>query len=102
MAHNAPLDIPFEQLPSCAIVRLPLILTLFGFRKTTLWARIRAGEFPAPLQTGPRSVGWRAGEIRDLLNSYSERTTLDPNATAARVMRAAKRAAAKAEQEAQQ
>lgn len=35
-----------------AILRLPQVLVLTGLSKTTLWRRVRAGEFPPALRLG--------------------------------------------------
>jgi prophage regulatory protein len=34
-----------------------------GLSKTSIYTRIRAKTFPAPVRLGQRSVGWRAGDI---------------------------------------
>ncbi|XUW88618.1 AlpA family transcriptional regulator [Burkholderia sp. M6-3] len=40
-----------------------------GLSRSTIYARIREKTFPAAVQLGPRSVGWRAGDIDDFLVS---------------------------------
>lgn len=32
--------------------------------RTTLFVRVRAGDFPLPVRLGARAVAWRAGDIR--------------------------------------
>ena len=50
--------------PSSAfILRLPQVKTLVGLSKSTLYARIAEGSFPAPISLGGRSVGWIEGEV---------------------------------------
>lgn len=34
-----------------------------GLSRSTIYARIKLGTFPAPIQLGPRCVGWRRGAI---------------------------------------
>lgn len=34
-----------------------------GLARSTLYERIRKGEFPAPVPLGPRAVGWIESEI---------------------------------------
>ncbi|KHK58138.1 AlpA family transcriptional regulator [Burkholderia sp. A9] len=46
-----------------AILRRKQVEAETGLSKSTIYARTRAGTFPAPVQLGPRSVGWRAGDI---------------------------------------
>ena len=48
------------------ILRIGEILAMTGLSKTTLWRRIQAGEFPAPVRLGgyhSRAVGWRRSEV---------------------------------------
>ncbi len=47
-----------ENFPS-RILRLPDVLQLVGLSKSTVYALIKAGLFPAPVRlSGARSVGW--------------------------------------------
>ncbi len=48
------------------ILRTPEVVRVTGLSKTTIWRRVRSGDFPAPIRLGglaARSVGWREGEI---------------------------------------
>lgn len=45
------------------ILREPDVRRLTGLSRVQRWRCIRAGTFPAPVQLGPNSVGWVAGEI---------------------------------------
>jgi len=46
-----------------AILRRKQVEAETGLSKSTIYARIKAGTFPAPIQIGPRAVGFRAGDI---------------------------------------
>ena len=49
------------------IMRTPEVVKLTGLSKTTIWRRVRSGDFPMPVRLGSlatRSVGWREGEIK--------------------------------------
>ncbi len=53
-----------------AILRLPQVKELTGLSKTTLWRRVRDGEFPAALRLGgpqSRAVGWRRSDVEQWL-----------------------------------
>ncbi|MDM9552975.1 AlpA family phage regulatory protein [Pseudomonas asiatica] len=89
--------IPFDSLPDSAVIREPLVLALTGYSHTSLWDGVRAGTLPKPVQIGPRMVGWRVGDVRALLASFTVKTTIDGNAAKAVSGRQAKRQAAKAE-----
>lgn len=45
------------------LLRCPEVLSRTGLSKTALYSLIAAGEFPAPVQIGPRSVAWKESEI---------------------------------------
>jgi len=47
-----------ENFPT-RILRLPDVLQLVGLSKSTVYALIKAGLFPAPVRlSGARAVGW--------------------------------------------
>ena len=48
------------------ILRTPAVLRLTGLGRTTLWRRVRAGDFPAAVRLGgpgSRAVGWHREEV---------------------------------------
>ena len=47
------------------LMRLPEVLKLTGLSRSTLYRKIKAGQFPAPVSLGPRSVAWRESEVLD-------------------------------------
>ena len=50
------------------ILRTPEVVKLTGLSRTTIWRRVRSGDFPAPVKLGSlasRSVGWRESEIEE-------------------------------------
>ena len=47
------------------LLKLPEVRRLTGLGKTTIYRKIRAGEFPAQFKTGDRSVVWRADQISE-------------------------------------
>ena len=54
------------MLKSQKIIRLKDVVELVGLSKTTIWRRMRAGEFPPALRLGgpqTRAVGWRATDV---------------------------------------
>lgn len=51
------------------ILRFDDLLKLNLFRNRVTLARwIKAGRFPAPIQLGPNSVGWRARDVQEWLD----------------------------------
>lgn len=52
------------------IMRLPAVLSATGLSRTTLWRRVRSGDFPAAVRLGgaqSRAVGWRRGDVEKWL-----------------------------------
>jgi prophage regulatory protein len=53
------------------ILRLPEVTRLTGMSRSTIysWCTDPNSDFPKQLKLGPKSVGWRAAEIADWLES---------------------------------
>ena len=51
------------------MLRFPDVMMRVGLSRTTIWRRIRAGEFPAPISLGKNSVGWPSIWIDDWVDS---------------------------------
>ena len=45
------------------LLRRGEVETRTGLARTTIYRLMRAGQFPEPVQIGPRAVRWPAGEI---------------------------------------
>ena len=45
----------------------PPIPAIIPVSKSTWWAGVKAGRFPAPVQLGPRITAWRVEDIRALI-----------------------------------
>jgi len=73
-----------EKLPSVGFLRLaqilgdskanPPIIPLIPVRKSTWWAGVKTGRFPAPIKIGPRISAWKAEDIRRLIDSMGEQS----------------------------
>lgn len=46
------------------ILRLNEVKTLTGLSRSSIYAYMKAGEFPQHIQLGRRSVGWYESEVR--------------------------------------
>ena len=46
-----------------AIERLPAVLARTGLGRSTVYALIGRGEFPAAVQLSTRAVGWRSADV---------------------------------------
>ncbi len=52
-----------EHSPGRRILRAKAVCTRMGWSRTTLWRRVRAGEFPAPVKTGENINGCFDDEV---------------------------------------
>jgi prophage regulatory protein len=66
--HNA--SASMSMLSDAALLRLPQVLQLIPVGKSTWWNGIKAGKFPKPVRFGPRSVAWRASDIKALIERF--------------------------------
>jgi predicted DNA-binding transcriptional regulator AlpA len=53
--------------PDDGLLRLTEVLTLIPVGKSTWWAGVRSGRFPAAIKLGPGVTVWRAADIRRLV-----------------------------------
>lgn len=56
-------------LPHTGFMRLPAVLALIPVGRSTWWAGIKSGRYPAPVKLGPRMSAWRAEDVRSLIDS---------------------------------
>ena len=47
------------------LMRLPEVLRFCGLSKSRLYELMAAGQFPLSRRTGPRSVAWIRGELKE-------------------------------------
>lgn len=45
------------------------VLETVGFSKQTLYRRIKAVDFPRPIQISPQRVGWRKSEVAEWMET---------------------------------
>ena len=66
------------------ILRIPEVVKITGLSRTTIWRRVKSGDFPAPVRLGSlatRSVGWRESQIKQWLDSSVPRQPFLPDAS---------------------
>jgi prophage regulatory protein len=55
---------PTENTPGqLRILRLPAVRAKTGYPTTTIYDKMKRGEFPRPVELGPHAVGWVESEI---------------------------------------
>lgn len=60
-----------EKPPEC-LIRIKEACLLVGVSRTTLYRMVNAGEFPAPLDLGPRFRAWKKKTVLDWIDSFSQ------------------------------
>lgn len=48
-----------------ALLRLPEVIARVGYSRSSLYAKIREKEFPAPIKLGDRAVAWLSSDVDD-------------------------------------
>ena len=66
MREQFPSDRSTESVlySSPVILRTPAVLALIGLSRTSLWQRVRAGDFPAPVRLGGKGHEPSDGDAR--------------------------------------
>ena len=57
----------FSELPDETLLRLPDVKRLTGWKRTSIFNKVKDGSFPKPLHLGVRARAWRWGDIRAYL-----------------------------------
>jgi len=53
-----------KKLQETGFMRLPQVLELIPFGKSTLWNKVKDNSFPQPVKLGPKITAWRCEDIR--------------------------------------
>jgi len=56
----------WAELPDTALVRLAMLVSLgvIPFSASTLWRKVKTGEFPKPIRVSSHITAWRMGDVR--------------------------------------
>lgn len=49
------------------VMKLKEVIKTTGLSRSSIYAYMSKGEFPKPIQLGPRAVGWIEEEVREWL-----------------------------------
>lgn len=61
---DSPAAPPCPALPDTGFLRQPQVLSFVPISKSTLWRRVHARTFPAPLKLSERVTVWRVEDVR--------------------------------------
>lgn len=54
--------------------RLPAVVARVGLSRSQLYKLVSAGEFPAPVQIGPRAVAWLSADVDNWIDERVARS----------------------------
>lgn len=66
---------------SARLLRRPQVEELTGLSRSTIYAMIQRGDFPAPVQIGRRAVAWSEAAIQIWISTRLADGWVDGNAT---------------------
>jgi len=58
-----------QELPKTGLLRINQVLRFIPISRSSWWAGVKAGRYPAPRKLSERVTCWRAEDIRDLIDS---------------------------------
>ena len=68
--HGSPQQSPVQaRAPPCRMLRFADVIECTGLSRSTIWRRVRAGTFPAPISLGENSCGWPENLITEWIES---------------------------------
>ena len=57
--------------PFMGLLRLPKVLEIIPVSRSSWWAGIKQGRYPAPVRLSARAVAWESEDIKALLDSLT-------------------------------
>lgn len=59
-----------SSLPESGYIRMAqLVPAIIPVSSATLWRKVKAGTFPAPVKLGPRTTAWKVDSVREWLRN---------------------------------
>ena len=52
-----------------SLIKLPVVISVTGKSRSSIYDDIKSGRFPKPLKIGKRSVAWKYSDIELWINS---------------------------------
>ena len=56
------------------LIRVREVMALTGLSRTTIWRRVKVGDFPAPVETTPDTIAWYRSEVETWMAKRPRRT----------------------------
>ncbi len=61
-------------LPDTGYVRIKQVLRFIPVSKSTWWAGVKSGRFPAPVRLGSHITAWHVQDIRKYIESLKQQS----------------------------
>jgi prophage regulatory protein len=58
------------------ILRLPAVLEYTGLSRSTIYAKIAAGQFPPPVALGLRAIGFKSDQVEEWVRTRESKRCL--------------------------
>ena len=58
------------------IIRQPAVAAMLGVSEETVRRWVRVDRFPAPLQLGPRAIGWEVSAVESFIEAKRNKARL--------------------------
>lgn len=58
-------------IPETGYLRLPEVLKFYPVSKSTWWAGVKSGKYPAGVKLSDRVTAWKAEDIRKLIEDIA-------------------------------
>ncbi|HZG20591.1 MAG TPA: AlpA family phage regulatory protein [Herbaspirillum sp.] len=68
------------SLPETGYLREPAVLTLIPVSRSTWWAGVKSGRYPAGLKLSSRVTAWRVEDIRALITQIAANQSIQKEA----------------------
>lgn len=62
-----------NNLPQAGFVRIPQILSVIPISRSSWWAGVKSGRYPAPIKLGANTTVWKAEDIHSLIMQIAEK-----------------------------
>jgi prophage regulatory protein len=57
------------------IIRLNQVKQICGLSRSSIYAAVKRGDFPAPISLGARAIGWLSNEVENWINTRGSNRT---------------------------
>jgi prophage regulatory protein len=58
----------FSVTQNKPLLTISEVVSMIGIGRSTIYAKMKVNEFPAPIKSGPRAVRWRTDEVIEWIN----------------------------------